>query len=105
MGVVQRVNLAAYLEGGPACTSVGALTLRAGLAHVPIGPSSSYIQHSAHNIGQCGPDSGPALAVLFSVLVGSVALDRADFLVRGFFRRSVGNVSTAVLRIPRPSPP
>jgi hypothetical protein len=51
---IQQVNLAAYLEGGPACTSVGALTLRAGLAHVPIGPNSTYIQHSAHNIGQCG---------------------------------------------------
>lgn len=46
------VNLATFLEGVPNCTSVGALTLRAGLAHVPIGPTSSYLQHSAHNIGK-----------------------------------------------------
>lgn len=45
------VNLAAYLEGGPAIASVGTLTLRAGLAHRSIGPSSNYLQHSTHNIG------------------------------------------------------
>lgn len=45
-------RLAAYLDGGPACASVGALTLRAGLAHVPLGPNSSYIHHTPHNIGQ-----------------------------------------------------
>lgn len=54
--VFSSVNLAAYLEGGPACTSVGALTFRAGLAHVPIGPNTTYIQHSTHNIGQCSSE-------------------------------------------------
>lgn len=43
-------NLAAYLEG-PAIAPVGTLTLRAGLAHVPIGPNFSSLQHSTHNIG------------------------------------------------------
>lgn len=48
---VKLINLAAYLEAGPAVTSVGTLTLRAGLAHRSIGPSSNYLQHSTHNIG------------------------------------------------------
>lgn len=48
----QAGRLAAYLDGGPACASVGALTLRAGLAHVPLGPNSSFLHHTAHNIGK-----------------------------------------------------
>lgn len=44
-------RLATYLDGGPACASVGALTLRAGLAHVPLGPNSTFLHHTAHNIG------------------------------------------------------
>lgn len=48
-------RLAAYLDGGPACASVGALTLRAGLAHVPLGPNSSFIHHTPHNIGASPP--------------------------------------------------
>lgn len=48
----QAGRLAAYLDGGPACASVGALTLRAGLAHVPLGPNSSFLHHNAHNIGE-----------------------------------------------------
>lgn len=51
VSVSVTVNLAAYLEGGPTCAPVGTLPLRVGLAHVPIGPNSNYIQHSAHNIG------------------------------------------------------
>ncbi|CAG9815094.1 unnamed protein product, partial [Phaedon cochleariae] len=55
------VNLAAYLEGGPAIAPVGTLTLRAGLTHVPIGPNSSYL-HSTHNIGRCEPAAGMLIA-------------------------------------------
>ncbi|KAF7286297.1 hypothetical protein GWI33_006169 [Rhynchophorus ferrugineus] len=53
--------LAAYLEG-PAITPVGTLTLRAGLAHVPIGPNFTNLQHSSHNIGRCEPAAGMLIA-------------------------------------------
>lgn len=55
-------RLATYLDGGPACASVGALTLRAGLAHVPLGPNSSFIHHTQHNIGRAEPAAGMLIA-------------------------------------------
>ncbi|KAG5888691.1 hypothetical protein JTB14_026259 [Gonioctena quinquepunctata] len=38
------------------------MATRAGLTHVPIGPNSSYLQHSTHSIGRCEPAAGMLIA-------------------------------------------